>query len=491
MRRRLRLPDVLCIALLTVGAVALHGYHFGIEDQLVALSAVKRHLDPTLFPHDADALIEMTLTFSDDLVAWSIRASHLPVDVAVFSWHLASMFLFALGCWVLVGRVVGGRASAFAAVATVIVLLPFPVAGTHLGLMEQYFHPRGLAIAAVLFAFVASLDRRPEAIGWLVVAGLVHPLVAGWAALHVAAQAVPLERLRRLRGPVAGGLIAAVSLPASASSDAVWRGLMNSPQLRYYFPLRWAWYEWVGALVPLVALVWMARARRQHDASDEGRVFSGVAERLAISGAIGVLISVFVTSVPDPRLAATQPMRCLHLVYVVWFLFGGAIVADRWLKARPGRWTLYFVPLCVVVALAQRHFPFSPYVEWPGVPVANSWVQAYDWVRRSTPRDALFAMNPRYYREPGSDSHAFRPLAERSVLSESVTSIGAAVLSPALAVRYVDEINALDGWHRFTIDDMRRLRRRYGVTWVLLEQPGIAGLPCPYRNERVLVCRID
>jgi len=490
MSQRLLVRDVVCVGLLACAAVALHGYHFGIEDQLVSLSAVKQHLDPTLYPHDTAALLEMRLALCDDLVAWSVRASHLPVDAVVFAWHLASMFLFLLGCWLLVRRLVRGRAPALAGVATVVILLPFPVAGTHLGLMEPYFHPRGLAIAAVLFAFLASIDRRKASIGWLAVAGLLHPLVAGWALLHVVIQALPGQPLRRLGGAAAGSFLAATVLVQPGSDDGVWRGLMTLPQLRFYFPLRWTWYEWAGALVPLAALAWMAWTRRD-DTAPEGRMFSLVARRLALSGALGVLVSVLVTSVPDPRMAATQPMRCLHLVYVAWFLLGGALVAERWLGRRPIRWGLCFLPLCVVVVLTQRQFPFSPHIEWPGVPTQNSWVEAYDWIRRSTPRDALFAMNPRYSREPGSDSHGFRPLAERSALAESVTSIGAAVLSPALAARWTDEVGAQTGWSHFTIEDMRRLKRTRGVTWVLIEQPGIPELSCPYRNARVMVCKID
>jgi hypothetical protein len=32
---------------------------------------------------------------------------------------------------------------------------------------------------------------------------------------------------------------------------------------------------------------------------------------------------------------------------------------------------------------------------------------------------------------------------------------------------------------------------RFGIGWVVLEQPGVPGLVCPYQNFALLVCRVD
>jgi hypothetical protein len=144
-----------------------------------------------------------------------------------------------------------------------------------------------------------------------------------------------------------------------------------------------------------------------------------------------------------------------------------------------------------VVVLTQRSFPDSPHVEWPGRLPANAWVEAFDWIRQHTPRDALCALNPRYFRDPGSDSHAFRFFAERSALAEAVTDIGPAALSPELSRRWMADMQAQAGWRQFRAADIRRLGSVSGVRWVVLEQPGVAGLDCPFQNARVQVCRTD
>jgi len=35
-----------------------------------------------------------------------------------------------------------------------------------------------------------------------------------------------------------------------------------------------------------------------------------------------------------------------------------------------------------------------------------------------------------------------------------------------------------------------RLKNTYGVGWVVVQQPGVAGLDCAYQNSVVRVCRI-
>src|ERR1019366_10724181 len=52
-----------------------------------------------------------------------------------------------------------------------------------------------------------------------------------------------------------------------------------------------------------------------------------------------------------------------------------------------------------------------------------------------------------------------------------------------------EQVEALRRWEQFQQADFLTLKARYGVDWVVLQQPGAAGLVCPYRNERVLVCR--
>jgi hypothetical protein len=61
---------------------------------------------------------------------------------------------------------------------------------------------------------------------------------------------------------------------------------------------------------------------------------------------------------------------------------------------------------------------------------------------------------------------------------------------PPLADLWWEQFQAERNWKTFKVEDFQRLRDRYGVNWVVLQQPGVAGLECPFRNPAVTVCRV-
>jgi hypothetical protein len=140
---------------------------------------------------------------------------------------------------------------------------------------------------------------------------------------------------------------------------------------------------------------------------------------------------------------------------------------------------------------AQRSlFPASAHVEWPGRALRNPWAQAFLWIRENTPPDAIFALDPDYMHLPGEDVIGFRCLAQRSRLADSVKDGGVVSMFPPVAERWWDEVQAQSPWENFQPADFARLRRKYGVSWVVLQQSGVAGLDCPYQNGAVRVCRL-
>ena len=142
--------------------------------------------------------------------------------------------------------------------------------------------------------------------------------------------------------------------------------------------------------------------------------------------------------------------------------------------------------------IAQRQtFPGSRHFEWPGTLSGNSWQEAFTWVRQNTPEDSLFALDPDYMKRPGEDFHSFRALAERSVLADNVKDAAVATQVPRLADRWQREVTEQAGWQRFERADFQRLREKFGVDWIVLERPGVAGMQCPYQNQAVMVCRVQ
>jgi hypothetical protein len=77
------------------------------------------------------------------------------------------------------------------------------------------------------------------------------------------------------------------------------------------------------------------------------------------------------------------------------------------------------------------------------------------------------------------------------MLADANKASGAVSMFPAMADEWFSQIQAQSGWTTFQVQDFRRLQSQYGVSWVVLQQPGIAGLDCPYQNATVLVCRLN
>jgi len=191
-------------------------------------------------------------------------------------------------------------------------------------------------------------------------------------------------------------------------------------------------------------------------------------------------------------LARFQPLRSMHLAYALLILMMGGMLGQFVLKRSVARWLLLFVPLCAGMALVQFElFPASAHVEWPGAAARNPWFQAFDWVRQNTPADAYFALDPMHMEIPGEDENSFRAIAERSMLADVVKDSGAVSMFPQLADEWWEQVSAQQGWKDFRLADFQRLKSRYGVDWVVLQQPGKPGLVCPYQNSAVMVCRIE
>ena len=101
----MKLRDFFLLLLLSLGAALVHGYHPWAEDAAIYLPGVEKILHPDLFPFNAQFFeFHAHMTFFPNLIAASVRLSHLPLDVVLFLWQLASIFLFLWACQQLISR---------------------------------------------------------------------------------------------------------------------------------------------------------------------------------------------------------------------------------------------------------------------------------------------------------------------------------------------------------------------------------------------------
>ncbi|MBI3406201.1 MAG: hypothetical protein HY046_12180 [Acidobacteria bacterium] len=477
----------LLLLLLTAAAIPLHGYHLGVDDQVVYLPAIKQNLDAHLYPYDATFFLSQTqFMMFDKMVAASVRFTGLPLDAVIFIWYLLAIFLQLLACWKISRKCFAEPIAQWGAVLAVWLLLPLPIAGTGTYMLENYLHPRGLAEAAVLFAVAGVLARRWTALLWLALAALFHPSMAVFGAGHLLVQALPKMPpmpWSKMRAAFAAALPMAVPL----GIDTAWRRVVAS---RYFiFPLRWTWYQWLGtygAIALLVLFAWIARRNGQH-------TLAKLCSRIAISGGVGVYLAVWISVLPfTERWIPLESMRVLCLVYTLMFLCAGGLLAQYVLRNRPLRWAMLVIPLGATMFVVQRaDYLGSPNVEWPGQLPQNHWVTAFDWVRQHTPANALVAHDPQLMLRAGSDMHGLRAFAERSMLADYVKDRAVASNFPELAPEWSQEVDAREDWRHFTRKDFHELHKGYGVDWVVLEMPPPEGLHCQFENEVAAVCKID
>jgi hypothetical protein len=477
---------------LTAAALLVHGYHPYAEDAEIYLPGVERILNPQLFPVGREFFAShASLTFFPNLIGLSLRVSHIAFDVGIFIWHVSSIFLLLLACWELGGILFSDVRARWAGVCLVAALLTIPVAGTALYIMDQYLNPRNLAAFCAVFAVARCLEKKyVRAVLWLVFAASVHPLMAAFAFSFCALLWV-MDLVENRRGDlpraVASGVV--FLLPFGISLDPPTSPAYHRAALQhgFHYIQRWEWYEWLGIVAPIGLLWWFYRIA----VKQKRKALARSCKALVIYGVI-YFVAALVVDLP-PRfesLARLQPLRSLHLLYMLLFLVIGGLGAEYVLKNRAWRWLALFVPLCAGMFVAQRElFPQSAHVEWPGVTPKNPWAQAFVWVRGNTPVDAVFAMDPRFMQLLGEDEIGFRCLAERSRLADDTKDSGAVSMFPPLAEQWWSEVQAQTPWSSFGPADFGRLKSKYGVSWIATQQP-VAGIECPYANGVVRVCRL-
>jgi len=479
MPRRVTARDLFLLLAVTAAAILVHGYHVGVEDMAVYLPAIKKLLNPALYPFDANFfLLYIRWTMFHQTIAESVRLTRLPLDWVLFLWHIAGIFLVLLGCLRLIRRCFREPAAHWAGVSLVAALLTMPVAGTALFVIDQHLHPRTLATAFLLFAAVAILESRLIAFPWMLLAGLAHPTMALYGICHLIVLA--------WAWPAARPAVVFAGLPFGEPANPIWREIMSHRDFQY--PFRWQWYEWLGAIGPIVILGYFSQIGEREDLP----VFVRVCRRLCISTSIGIAGAVVMTEFfPNHTWARFEPMRILHLTYVLLILFSGAVLGKYFLRTRPLRWILLLAPIAAGMFYSQRvEFASSYHLEWPGRAPKNAWVHAFEWCRTNTPQDALFALDPKYMEQSGEDFYGFRGFAERSMLADASKDNSVVEVFPDLAWQWKLETDTRKNWDHFQLEDFERLKRSYLVSWVIVRKPGATGLDCRYSNSTVTVCRI-
>ena len=109
------LADALFLLLLTIPGFAVMGYHPGLEDDGVYLSAVKFRLQPDLFPHDSEFFrLQLQASIFDQCMAGFIRVTRIPVAWAELIWQFLSLYVILWAAHRIAQKLFGERRAQWA-----------------------------------------------------------------------------------------------------------------------------------------------------------------------------------------------------------------------------------------------------------------------------------------------------------------------------------------------------------------------------------------
>jgi hypothetical protein len=470
----------------------IQGYHPYADDGAIYVAGIEKVVDPALFPvHDAYVLPHLQHSLFSYAIGWLIQASHVPLGYALFATYLLSIWLTIYACYRLAARLFQDPQTRWGAVLLITATLTLPVAGTAIFFCDPYLTARSLCTPATLFAIEYALRRRFfVASVCLLIAFLLHPLMAAYAIGFVIALMLAQERRWRV---LAGIALAAMAVGFAGSragrmlgESAAYRDATASRS--YFFLNQWEWFEIFGLFPPLIA-AWVYWSRRKFNLLSDGCCLA--ATSLYTGGLAIVFALCFTRTSASFLLARVQPLRIFQLIYILFFLALGGFLARYALQRRWWAWAVCFLGIAAgMFAVQARTYPSLEHIEWPWGRPANAWEQAYAWIRVDTPKDAYFAVDPHYQSLPHEDTVGFRAATERSVLPDWNKDGGVAAIDPAVAAQWRMEVTKTKNFLHWTDDQRIAILAPLGVNWVVLPAGISTQLFCPYSNSAAQVCRL-
>ncbi|MGE0459910.1 MAG: hypothetical protein AB7Q16_00930 [Vicinamibacterales bacterium] len=474
------------LAFLALATLNSGGYRFGAADQAFYIPAVLKRLDPSLFPRDT-ALLEPQARyfFVDEIVAGTMRATGWSLEACFAAGYVLTLALLYVALWRLGYVLFQSPLASWALIAAE--TLRHRITKTGVNTLESYFHPRVLVFAIGVWAIGTYLRGRPRlAMGAILAAGLLHPTMAAFFVLFLAAAIWTTEpRLRRVVGLLSVvGLVGLAWLllggPMQGSlspMDPEWRELLSAKD--YLFPVRdWTAGAWIANLgtagLAIGMLAW--RARRDEGSPRERGLLAGAL--VLLGGFLVTLPAVSTGSALFVQLQISRVFWILDLlgtIALVWLL----VEAPRPLARPPARWRQAVAAVLVVAAAARGIWVgFVEHGDRPLIAVGlpdGDWTRVIHWAEQQPSSVHLLA-------DPG---HAWRfgtPLrhAGRDVFLEEVKDTALAIYARESAARVIERREAVGDFATLDAAAARSLATRYRLDYLVIDHD--LDLPLAHRE---------
>lgn len=496
--QRPALLAVICLIFVLLATANSGGYRYGIGDQAFYEPATQLRLHPDLFPRDRDLLeSQAKLTAVDEVLAGASRATGLTVQSMFLFLYVVSLIVLCLAAEQL-ARLLGFSSWATAAFLGLLTLR-HRIAKTGANTLEGYMHPRQLAFAIALLAFVYSMKNRwGWTLGLWIVAAALHPTTACWFAALIAGGMLFDQWARDRTTPavvalscvtLAGVLVSPRlfallpwSIPTSLTPyfmDRDWMTVFADKD--YIFISQWPAFAWLFnlAYAPLICWIFRRRAQAGVTSPTEGRIVAGTLTLLAIFA-----VSTFFS---EARLALAVQLQVSRVFWLMDILAAGYIA--WWLTTDPavirvgGRW----VPTMAVAAIAVLCVGRGIYTLGEGGPDRalfrlslpdDDWSRAMGWLR-TQPSNWLILADPDHAWKYGT---SVRVAASRDVVLEAVKDSAISLYDRHVAMRVFERTQSLGSFGSMSVEDARALGRQYGAAVLVTEATQTLALPRLYTN---------
>lgn len=481
------------IGFIVIATMNSSGYRYAAADQAFYIPAIRQHLDPTLFPHDAAVLAAHgRFTPYDEIMAAIVRVTGVSLPVLFFAAYVFTMALFYVAL-ILLGQQFY-RSPWTTAVLVAFYTLRHRIARTGANTLEGYFHPRLLVFALGVLALHAVMQRRP-ARAWVLLAigAVLHPTTALFFAVWVGvALAVNEPRLRRpllivtAAAGAVGVALLAIGTVSLKAMDAAWMSSLADKD--YILPMDWPLEAWAFNLVYPAIIVLCVWFRRRHSLLRPGEM--GLA-----AGALSLVVLFF----------ASFPLLLMHSAIVVqlqlsrlfWMTDLLASVYAAWIAVELVRspqpvsvWRgrIVFAVLLIIVGLRGRFVLWHDHPDRPLFQIdlpADHWTEVGRWLRDHTAHDAVLLADPGHAWRYGS---SLRVSAERDVFIEDIKDIAIGMYDRNVAMRNLERRSALGDFFSLSPAQFQTLAARYDLQYLVTDR--IEPFGEVYRNAQFHVYRL-
>jgi hypothetical protein len=466
------------------------GYRYGASDLAFYVPAALVQINPSLFPRDG-ALIaaQAKLTAIDEVLTACVHVTGLSLPALFAVLYCGTLALLAVAVWLVGSRVyrTAGATLALAAAMT----LRHAIARSGTNTMEAYFHPRQLAFACGVLALAGFLrQKRALTIALVLAAGFLHPTTALWFAIWVAVAAAVESRQARVPVAAAVALAAVLGLWALTSGPLAGRLSIMDPEWLatlttkdYLFPLQWPLGVWLINMVYAPIIVGIYRRRRAAGVLVRG-------ETGLVAGCL-TLFLIFALSLPFNAARVALAVQ-LQIPRIFWMLDFLATIYVVWLFAEGASPTARRAQLtaAVIALVSLGRGAYVMRVKFPERPVAQLDIPHTDWGRamawaRTTPDGSGWMADPMHAIKYGT---SLRVAGERDVFVEAVKDTAIGMYERSIAIRTRDHLAELAGFEQLTPERARSLAVRYGLDYLVTEQP--LNLPLAFQSGEIKVYRL-